>query len=188
MRSPHLLPAARAERGGHHAPLQSLHLRGVFDAKFCRLAELRVTKRLASRVERATHLRLRHANCCPPRRQSRVLFLEAAARVGLQIINSRTRVQITPITFNCAIMHGTSSPACKTISREMCIPLSCVPEKERVGTHTRARVGAALEASRAPSSRERWASRAADSPAIPSRQISAARDCWTRCSMIRARS
>ena len=96
MRSPHLLPAARAERGGHHAPLQSLHLRGVFDAKFCRLAELRVTKRLASRVERATHLRLRHANCCPPRRQSRVLFLEAAARVGLQIINSRTRVFKSP--------------------------------------------------------------------------------------------
>ena len=68
MRSPHLLPAARAERGGHHAPLQSLHLRGVLDAQFCRLAELRVAKRLASRVERETHLR--HANCRPPRRTS----------------------------------------------------------------------------------------------------------------------
>ena len=89
---PLMLPAARAERGGHHAPLQSLHLRGVFDAKFCRLAGLRVgsTSRRASNARRTSGFR--HANCCPPRRQSRVLFLEAAARVGLQIINSRTRV------------------------------------------------------------------------------------------------
>ena len=110
-----MLPAARAERGGHHAPLQSPHLRGVFDAKFCRLAELRVTKRLG--VARRT----RDAPPPPP----------------CQLLPASQAV-------TSVILAGGSSPCGSEFFKDqfsllMCIPLmsSCVPE-ERVG-RTRAR-------------------------------------------------
>ena len=59
---PHLLASPHAECRRAHASVQTLHLRGMLDPELRVLDQLRVAKRRAPRVERATHRRLHDAN------------------------------------------------------------------------------------------------------------------------------